>query len=171
MFNSDKTSDRRNRPTAIVIVAVTAVVVVSAIGSFVKIGSELNRINTYSGAALQARQVLDNLERVGLIDIEQSTELTARENSERLQEQISAFRNSVYDLNHNKLITSDVDAHNIYTVIEIRAESLINDCSELVANLAKMADGEAYDLSVPNKETLKGRISDLVSYLEQKSLE
>jgi hypothetical protein len=77
----------------------------------------------------------------------------------------------VYDLNHNKLITSDVDAHNIYTVIEIRAESLINDCNELVANLAKMADGEAYDLSVPNKETLKGRISDLVSYLEQKSLE
>ena len=162
---------KRNRPATIIVTVIAVMVFISAISSFVKIASVFDNMNTYSGAAWLARQALNNIEKVDLASIEESSAFNAGENAETLKKQKDEFRESIYALNRNQLISSDVNARNIYSVIEIRTEDFADDCDSIVSNLWKMANNESYELIIPDKDILKGRISDLVSYLERKSLE
>jgi hypothetical protein len=171
MSTRDESENRRNKPATIIITVVALVVVIASIGGLVKIGASLNNMNTYSGAAAQARRALDNLEIIALNDAEVSTNLNARENAEKLRHQVDSFKESVYDLNRNKLASSDLDAHNIYTVIEIRTQDFAKECDDFMNSLEKMASGESYELATPDKSALKARLSELVNYLEKKALE
>jgi hypothetical protein len=170
MFSKDA-EGKRNKPAVIIITAVAFLVVISAGTTFFKIGSELNDMNTYSGAAVQARQALNSLEKVSFNGIDESTVDTAREAAESLRRQINALEQDTYGLNHNKLISSDVNAHNIYTVIEIRTKDFVAACNSLITNLENMAVSASYELDIPDKEILKNRLGDLTTYLEQRSLE
>jgi hypothetical protein len=163
---------RRNRPATIIIAVVALLVVISAIATFSKIGAELDNMNTYSGAALHARQVLNDIEKISTADLKESTKYNAADNAARLQLQIDALQKDVYDLNHNKLMSSDSKARDMYTAISLSADKFIENGNALIVELQKLANDESsYTINRLDKEDLKNKTNALVSYLEQKAVE
>ena len=163
--------ERRNKPARIIIVAVFLLVILSVVGAFWKISQKFDDMNTYSGAALQARRVLDDITKISDLDLSELNSSNASENAEQLKTQVDALQNDIYDLNHNKLISSDGDARAMYDVIQIESDSLIQSYQNLIENIQKMANNEPFSLELPNKQILSDKTKNLVIYLEQKSLQ
>lgn len=172
MLNGDDAAtSKRNKPASIIIGAVTLVVAISAVVTFLKIGSNLDDMNSYSGAATQARQALNDLEKISMAGLTDVTDTNAKAVADDLAKRTTVFEQDIYGLNHNKMVTSDLNAHGIYTVIEIKLKSFADSVNQLVVNLHKLANRDSYELIIPDKSELKAEISDLVEYLEQKALE